>query len=524
MAEQKIKKQNLLFPGFIIKLFNFVFRYKALRAYDKFRVLRSVFIRWILVFYIPVYIWAGVHAIRFIWFQNSAMLSIAPIFVRGVLPVPIFKPLNEAIMLDLFLCVCIVIIGLMINLVVLNVLVNGIQLDRIEEKWRAACLHVGLVTSTNLNPENELKEFPFCISVNPRSFIVRAMGTVPERIIEKRAELSGDMGLFLGDVGYLKKLDGSTFPDLIEIKYSRCDLPASIPLASVPIARRGSVIFGLSQDGFYSMALEKIVHLGVSGETGSGKSVFLRQLITQILVTDPGAVIVGIDFKGGVEFSFFSQLGNFFCIDNFETAGKVLDIVLSEYARRLKIVRNNDCDSVYQLAEKGFYLSPVIVIVDEAAEFFGDKKQGRIYDNIEKVARLGRFAGLHLVICTQRADVSAIPQQIRSMLVTRAAFKMSQKEDSIMFLGTGDAVKLRRLPGRFYIKGQDGFLKELQAPYVSKDEVKQILKSTKRVENNLFRQMKQAIFENASESIGETAQGETAASGEAVRASRLMVA
>ena len=402
--------------------------------------------------------------------------------------------------MDLFLCVLIAIAWALINLVVLNVLVNGIHVDRIEERWRAACLHVGLVTATNLNPENELKEFPLCVSVNPKSFIVKALGVVPEMIIAKRQELSSDLGLFLGDVGYLKKLDGSTFPDLIEIKYARYDLPSSVPLANCPIARRGSVVFGLGQDGFYSMSLEKIVHLGVSGETGSGKSVFLRQFITQILVTDGQAVIIGIDFKGGVEFSFFSSLGNFVCIDDFEKAGKVLEIVLNEYQRRLNIVRQNDCDSVYQLAEKGFYLAPIIVIVDEAAEFFGDKKQSRIYDNIEKVARLGRFAGLHLVVCTQRADVSAIPQQIRSMLVTRAAFKMTQIQDSTMFLGTGDAVKLRRLPGRFYIKGQEGHLKELQSPYVSKDEAKQVLKSRQTEENNLIKEIKKAISESNSES------------------------
>lgn len=497
MNEPKVKKQNLLFPGFIIKLFNFVFRYKALRAFDKFRVLRSVFIRWVLVFYIPVCIWVIFHVSRFIWFQNSAMLSISPIFVRGVLPIPVFKPINQYIVLDLFFCICIAIAWALINLVMLNVLVNGIHIERIEEKWRAACLHVGLVTATNLEPENELKEYPYCVSVNPRSFIVKAMGYVPERIIEKRAELSGDMGLFLGDVGYLKKLDGSTFPDLIEIKYSRNDLPASLPLANCPIARRGSVVFGLGQDGFYSMSLEKIVHLGVSGETGSGKSVFLRQMITQILVTDCQSVIIGIDFKGGVEFSFFSNSGNFVCIDDFEKAGKVLDVVLNEYQRRLSIVRKNDCDSVYQLAEKGFYLAPVIVIIDEAAEFFGDKKQNRIYDNIEKVARLGRFAGIHLVVCTQRADVSAIPQQIRSMLVTRAAFKMTQREDSIMFLGTGDAVKLRKLPGRFYVKSSEGHLKELQAPYISKEDAKHVLRTVKKEESRLYRELRQAANGNS---------------------------
>ena len=78
-------------------------------------------------------------------------------------------------------------------------------------------------------------------------------------------------------------------------------------------------------------------------------------------------------------------------------------------------------------------------MIDEGAEFFGDRKQGRVYEMISKIARLGRFAGIHLIISTQRADVEAMPQQIRSMLVTRVIFKVSQKEDSIMFIGNADA-------------------------------------------------------------------------------------
>jgi S-DNA-T family DNA segregation ATPase FtsK/SpoIIIE len=308
------------------------------------------------------------------------------------------------------------------------------------------------------------------------------------------------MNLFLGDIGYLKKRDGSTYANLIEIKYSWCDLPANIPLRSVPVVASGKVIFGLSTDGFYSLSFEDMVHLGVSGETGSGKSVFLRQLITQILVTDRQAVMIGIDFKGGVEFSFFSQLGNFVCVDDFDKAGKALEIILNEYVRRLKIVRENNCDSVYDLRNKGLHLSPIFVLVDEGAEFFGNKKQSRIYELVSKIARLGRFAGIHLIISTQRADVEAIPQQIRSMLVTRVIFKVSQKEDSLMFIGTAEATKLRKLPGRFYVKDSEGRLKECQAPYVSKAEVKEILSRVQRDQNQngLMKSLRSVIYENES--------------------------
>lgn len=506
MNEAKSKlRGNLLFPSFIIKILKFLFGYKALRFYDKFRILRSLLLRWLLFFYAPVIIWVLLNATKFLWSRSGEMINIFPIFLSGFLPVPFFRPLTGFESLGwVMICLALGIGWLMINLVVLNVMTNkGIVDVRIEELWRKACLHVGLTCQTNLEPESDLKEYPNVVSVNPKSFIVNAKGFTPEKIQERRAELSAAMNLFLGDIGYLKKRDGSTFANLIEVKYSWFDLPGMVHLSSVPVMDRGKVVLGLGMDGFCSLSLEEMVHLGISGETGSGKSVFIRQLITQIMVTDCQAVIVGIDFKGGVEFQFFSRLGNFVCVDDFEKTGRVLEIVLSEYARRLGLVRQNDCDSVFQLQDRGLYVPPIIVLIDEGAEFFGDKKQGRIYEQISKIARLGRFAGIHLMVATQRADVEAIPQQIRSMLVTRVIFKVSQKEDSIMFIGTGEATKLRKLPGRFYLKDSEGRLKELQSPYISKSEVKEVLsKVNAGGENSLMKLLRQAVNE-----VESTAQG-----------------
>jgi hypothetical protein len=505
----KPKRTNLLLPVFVIKIGKFLFGYKALRLYDRVRVVKNLLFRWTLFFYTPVFIWVLINTSKLLWAENKEIINVMPCFVN-LIPVPFFKPVVHSPLIFV-LCVLLDLAWVMIGIVVLNVMTDKmVSLERIEEKWRRACLHVGLTCQTNLEPEKDVKEFPSVVSVNPRTFIVTAKGFTPEKIQERRAELSADMNLFFGDIGYLKKRDGSCHANLIEIKYSWSDLPAMISLRSVPIASKGELIFGLGMDGFVKLSLEEMVHLGVSGETGSGKSVFLRQLITQLMVTDPELIVIGIDFKGGVEFSFFSQLGNFVCVDDFEKTDKVLEIVLNEYLRRLTIVRENSCDSVYDLRNRGFYLSPILVLVDEGAEFFGDKKQSKVYELVSKIARLGRFAGIHLVISTQRADVEAIPQQIRSMLVTRVIFKVSQKEDSIMFIGTAEATKLRKLPGRFYLKDSEGRLKELQSPYVSKAEVKEILSGLKLDKNNgLMKLLKSAIYENRVPSPGFTACGET---------------
>jgi hypothetical protein len=482
MNAGKAKRKNLLLPYYVLDILRFVLGYQALRAYDRLKMVVKILLRWLLFFYVPIYVWTLGNAVRHFWNWNGGPAeSVLPFFV-GWLPVPFFYPIGGGIA-GWLVCVLFSLVWFMTGSAVLNVMVErGVNYERLEEKWRRACLHIGLVTQTNLEPDQDVREYPPVVSVTSDSFVIHSKGFTPEIIQEKRTELSAGMGLFIGDVGFLKKPDGSTHSDLLELTFSWNDLPAMAPLKNVPVAERLNVVFGLGAQGYHAVSLEEIVHLGVSGESGSGKSVFLRSLVTQLMATDSDVVIVGIDFKGGAEFSFFENLGNFVCVDEYESAAGILRIVFDEYKRRVAVVRASECDSVYQLREgKGLFVPPIAIIIDEAAEFWQSQKGASkvlladAFGYVDKLARLGRFAAIHLVVCTQRASADVIPPQVRSMLTTRVIFKVTQKEDSIMFIGTAAATKLRKVPGRFYLRAPDGNLKELQAPYVSKQEAKEIL-------------------------------------------------
>ena len=478
MKASETKKKNLLLPHYVLHIARFLFGYQAMRFYDRVKIIGKVLLRWLAIFYTPVYFWGFSNAMKYFWNWNGGPADSVLPFFFGWLPLPLFRPISGNFF-EWLLCILVGVLWALVGQVMLNIIVERIvSEERIEKKWRRACLHVGLVTSTNLIPDEDVKEYPPVVTVTAKTFVIQSKGITPEAIQDKRTELSGAMGLFIGDVGFLKKPDGSTHSDLLELTYSWNDLPAMVPLCNVQVAEPGSVVFGLGMDGYYNVSLQEMVHLGVSGETGSGKSVFLRSLITQLMIRNRDTVIVGIDFKGGAEFSFFESLGNFVCISEYQAAVDVLRIVFDEYKRRVALVRASECDSVYQLGEN---IPPILVIVDEAAEFWqSEKGVSRVVlqdamTYIDRLARLGRFAGIHLIVCTQRASADVIPPQVRSMLTTRTVFKTSQKEDSIMMLGSAVATRLRRIAGRFYLRAPDGNLKELQAPYVSKAEAKEIL-------------------------------------------------
>ena len=57
-----------------------------------------------------------------------------------------------------------------------------------------------------------------------------------------------------------------------------------------------------------------------------------------------------------------------------------------------------------------------------------------------------------------------------------------------------EPLQFRRLTGRFYVKDSEGRLKELQSPYISKSEVKEILKKVNSDQSNgLMKLLRSAV-------------------------------
>lgn len=71
---------------------------------------------------------------------------------------------------------------------------------------------------------------------------------------------------------------------------------------------------------------------------------------------------------------------------------------------------------------------------------------------ISSVARLGRAAGVHLIIATQRPDATIISGEAKSNLSVRIACGRADSTASGMILGTADATRIKSNPrGRLYL-------------------------------------------------------------------------
>lgn len=82
-----------------------------------------------------------------------------------------------------------------------------------------------------------------------------------------------------------------------------------------------------------------------------------------------------------------------------------------------------------------------------------DQLKGEAAMIIGSVARLGRAAGVHLVIATQRPDATTISGETKSNLGVRINCGRTDSTASNMILGTGDGVRVRANPkGRLYLR------------------------------------------------------------------------
>lgn len=73
----------------------------------------------------------------------------------------------------------------------------------------------------------------------------------------------------------------------------------------------------------------------------------------------------------------------------------------------------------------------------------------QIEKSLLTITRLGRAAGCHAIICTQRPDIDSCSGALKSNIEIRVSTHCADTATSMTILGTGDAAKLPKISGRF---------------------------------------------------------------------------
>lgn len=231
------------------------------------------------------------------------------------------------------------------------------------------------------------------------------------------------------------------------------------------------------QNNLVSLDMRKGNHVLIGGTTGSGKSVLLKTMISSLIINDPtNSRFIMIDPKQ-VElgcFACFSQVEA--VITQIDQAMKTLDIVCNMITNRYRVMEKQQINNIAEMQNP---FPEYYIVIDELADLMLQSKK-RVETLIVRIAQLGRAAGIHLIIATQRPDRSVVTGLIKANIPTQIALATANSYDSRTILGHGGAEKLLG-NGDAIIKYPDTIEeKRFQVAYTSNEDIKQIALAVRR--------------------------------------------
>lgn len=340
--------------------------------------------------------------------------------------------------------------------------------------------------------KNALGKFPSFISDYPIDEFTRKLrlgrgGFSTAQFEKAKAILESSLQV------YIDELRENRERGTIDIIYSHSPMPELTRIEDIKSMKALTFVVGKTRAKQIVASLRKVPHLMVAGQTGGGKSTFLRGLITTLFLNNPDFEFTLIDLKGGLEFQTFENLKRVEVIPNVAQATSALQSLETILTNRMALLKANDCKDIdaylalpedqrkpVREGERPEKVSRNVLVVDEAAEMFlagshGDSGDIQIARRIlSQIARQGRAVGVHLVIATQRPDAKSLDPQVKANLTGVLCFQMLNDASSMTVLGVGRATDLPAIPGRAIWKSGAEMM-EVQTPYLEAEAADQLL-------------------------------------------------
>ncbi|NLI54690.1 MAG: DNA translocase FtsK [Clostridiales bacterium] len=227
--------------------------------------------------------------------------------------------------------------------------------------------------------------------------------------------------------------------------------------------------------------LTRMPHMLIAGATGSGKSVCINDIIVSMVYKSSPADVrfILVDPKM-VEMTMYGSLPHLLIpvVTEPKKAAGAMRWAVKEMTDRYKLFSAQNARNIDRYNERvdtpQERLPRIVVIIDELADLMMIAPD-EVEDSIRRIAQLGRAAGIHLILATQRPDATVITGLIKANIPSRAAFAVSSATNSRIILDMGGAEKL--LGHGDMLFHPDGSAKptRLQCAYVSDEEVERVV-------------------------------------------------
>ena len=261
----------------------------------------------------------------------------------------------------------------------------------------------------------------------------------------------------------------------------------------------------------------KLPHVLIAGTTGSGKSVCTNSLIVSILYksTPEEVRFIMVDPKM-VELAPYNGIPHLLIpvVTDPKKAAGALQWAVFEMMKRYKLFSEHgvkDLAGYNALARQDEELKTmptVVVVIDELADLMLVAAK-EAEESICRVAQMGRAAGMHLVIATQRPSSDVITGLMKANIPSRIAFAVASSLESRIILDTTGAEKLVGKGDMLYAPLGAGKPTRVQGCFITPEEIERVVdfvKTTGEAEysREVMDKIEQAVKEKEKGGGGKT--------------------
>ena len=234
--------------------------------------------------------------------------------------------------------------------------------------------------------------------------------------------------------------------------------------------------------------ISKLPHVLIAGTTGSGKSVCINSLIVSLLykATPDEVRFIMVDPKM-VELNPYNGIPHLLIpvVTDPKKAAGALQWAVFEMMKRYKAFSEHnvkDLASFNNLASQDDSLQKlptVVVVIDELADLMMVAAK-EVEESICRVAQMGRAAGVHLVIATQRPSADIITGIMKANIPSRIAFAVASSMESRIILDMTGAEKLVGKGDMLYFPVGSSKPQRVQGCMITEEEIDRVVSFVKK--------------------------------------------
>ena len=312
--------------------------------------------------------------------------------------------------------------------------------------------------------------------------------------LSKVTNLADDIALALGATG----VRIAPIPDKISVVGIEVPNKAVTPVLIRDVVEsraftghKSNVAFALGRDiGGNNVIgdIARLPHVLIAGTTGSGKSVCTNSLIISLLYkSTPDEVrFIMVDPKM-VELAPYNGIPHLLIpvVTDPKKAAGALQWAVFEMMKRYKtfsecgVKKLEEYNKLASGTEGMETLPSVVVVIDELADLMLVAAK-EVEESICRVAQMGRAAGVHLVIATQRPSSDVITGLMKANIPSRIAFAVASSLESRIILDQTGAEKLVGKGDMLYAPLGAGKPQRVQGCFISPEEIEQVVEFVKR--------------------------------------------